>query len=86
LRTVSRPRRYVGRPWIKLLTPLLNYSYYRDAYVLRGIGDKYGPVLRLDRRARGEVDRRAWREQRLEGFEPGERFDRRRRRRSSLAA
>jgi hypothetical protein len=33
-----------------LLRPFLRYSRSRDAYVLRGIGAKTGPVLRLDRR------------------------------------
>ncbi len=29
---------------------MFRYSRFRDAYVLRGIGNRYGPVLRLDRR------------------------------------
>jgi hypothetical protein len=50
MRTVRRPRRYVSRQWITLLVPAFRYSAYRDAYVLRGIGRRYGPVLRPDRR------------------------------------
>lgn len=50
MRTVRRPRRYVSRQWIALLAPALRYSASRDAYVLRGIGRRYGPVLRPDRR------------------------------------
>jgi hypothetical protein len=50
MRTVRRPRHYVARHWLTLLSPLLRYSRSRDAYVLRGIGVKTGPVLRADRR------------------------------------
>jgi len=52
MRTVKRPRRYVARHWIMLLRPLLRYSEYRRAYVLRFVGRKWGPVLRVDRRGR----------------------------------
>jgi hypothetical protein len=46
-----------------LLAPLFSYNYSRDAYVLRGLGRKWGPVLRQDRRVHRErplegVDRR----------------------------
>jgi hypothetical protein len=34
-----------------LLAPFFRYSYGRDAYILRGVGDRVGPVLRLNRRA-----------------------------------
>jgi hypothetical protein len=50
MRTVRRPRRYVSRRWLALLGPVLRYSASRDAYLLRGVGRRYGPVLRLDRR------------------------------------
>jgi hypothetical protein len=56
-----------------LLTPLFAYSHTRDAYVLRGVGDRFGPVLRQDRRVR--------REQPIDGID----FRRRRRRRPSIA-
>jgi hypothetical protein len=51
MRTVPRPRRYVAAHWLVLLSPLLRYSRGRDAYVLRALGGRYGPVLRRDRRA-----------------------------------
>jgi hypothetical protein len=35
-----------------LLRPALRFSLTRDAYVLRGIGNSVGPVLRPDRRRR----------------------------------
>jgi hypothetical protein len=47
-----RTRRYVGRHWLTLLKPLYRYSYSRDAFVLRGVGSSFGPVLRPDRRVR----------------------------------
>jgi hypothetical protein len=42
----------VARHWLLLMRPLLRYSTTRDAYVLRLIGRKAGPVLRIDRRHR----------------------------------
>jgi hypothetical protein len=51
-RATPRPRRYVPRLWLVLLRPLLRYSLTRDAYVLRGVGRSFGPVLRPDRRRR----------------------------------
>jgi len=45
-----RTRHYVPRRLILLLTPVLRYSYSRDAYVLRGVGRSVGPVLRAERR------------------------------------
>lgn len=50
MRAVKRPRRYVARHWLLMLRPLLRYSRARDAYVLRAIGNDYGPVLRVERR------------------------------------
>ncbi len=47
-----RTRRYIARHWLLLLRPLLRFSLTRDAYVLRGIGNFAGPVLRPDRRRR----------------------------------
>jgi hypothetical protein len=52
MRSAVRPRRYVARWWLLILSPLLRYSATRDAYVLRVIGRSRGPVLRLDRRRR----------------------------------
>jgi hypothetical protein len=51
-RTVPRPRRYLAKHWLALLAPLLRYSYSRDAYLLRAIGERTGPVFREDRRTR----------------------------------
>jgi hypothetical protein len=53
MRTQQRPRRYVAGYWLALLKPVLRYSATRDAFVLRGIGNSSGPVLRVDRRGRG---------------------------------
>jgi hypothetical protein len=50
MRTVRRPRHYVARHWLLLARPLFRYSAVRDAYVLRGVGRRTGPVLREDRR------------------------------------
>jgi hypothetical protein len=51
VRTFRRPRRYVARHWVTLARPVLRYSQARDAYVLRLVGRKYGPVLKVDRRS-----------------------------------
>jgi hypothetical protein len=53
MRTQQRPRRYVAPHWLLVLKPVLRYSATRDAYVLRGIGNSTGSVLRVDRRHRG---------------------------------
>ena len=52
MRTVKRPRRYVARHWLLLARPLTRYSAARDAYVLRLVGRRWGPVLRPERRRR----------------------------------
>lgn len=52
MRTTKRPRRYVARQWLLLMRPVLRYSTVRDAYVLRLVGRRTGPVLRVDRRPR----------------------------------
>ena len=43
----ARRRRHVPAWVIKLLTPLFAYNHHRDAYVVRGIGHRRGPVLKL---------------------------------------
>jgi hypothetical protein len=44
-RAVPRPRRSVA-PWVLgVLRPLFHYDYWRDAWVLKLIGHRYGPVL-----------------------------------------
>jgi hypothetical protein len=35
-----------------MLSPVFRYSYSRDAYVLRVVGSRVGPVLRAERRVR----------------------------------
>jgi hypothetical protein len=52
LHSARRPRRYLDPQWLSLLMPVLRYSHFRDAFVLRGIGNSVGPVLRPDRRDR----------------------------------
>jgi hypothetical protein len=54
MRTQQRPRRYIAGPWFLALKPVLRYSATRDAFVLRGIGNSRGPVLRVDRRRHGK--------------------------------
>lgn len=84
MRTVRRPRRYVAQHWLTLLAPAFAYDYARDAYILRGIGEQVGPVLRLDRRAQADADRsRRRREQHLEGLDIVE-LDRRSARRTTM--
>jgi hypothetical protein len=46
MRTQARPRRDVSPGLLRVLTPFFRYSAGRDAYVLRGIGNRRGPVLR----------------------------------------
>jgi hypothetical protein len=55
MRTTARPRRNVSRGILLVLTPLFRYSNGRDAYVLRGVGNRLGPVLRP--RSRGRSSR-----------------------------
>ena len=43
----ARRRRHVPAWVIKPLAPLFTYNHHRDAYVLRGIGHRRGPVLKL---------------------------------------
>jgi hypothetical protein len=50
-RTQSRPRHQVSPVTIVLLSPLFRHSTSRQAYVLRLIGNRWGPVLQ--RRFRG---------------------------------
>lgn len=54
VRPVRRPRRYVAKHWMLLLRPLFGYNFTRDAYVMRGVGLRFGPVLRVDRRTHQE--------------------------------
>ncbi|HTB70036.1 MAG TPA: hypothetical protein VK707_03555 [Solirubrobacteraceae bacterium] len=54
MRAFRRPRRYVHRRLLAVLAPLFVYNDRRDAYVLRGVGRKRGPVLKPDRRTHRE--------------------------------
>ena len=45
-----RPRHDVAPLTLTALAPLFRYSLSRDAYILRGVGAKRGPVLRERRR------------------------------------
>lgn len=56
MRSTKRPRRYVSRHWLWLMRPILRYSALRDAYVLRAVGRRTGPVLRVDRRRARQFD------------------------------
>ncbi len=46
----QRPRRYVAPSAFRLLRIALRFSASRDAYVLRFVGNRHGPVLRVNRR------------------------------------
>ncbi len=46
MRTTPRPRHHVGPFLLTLLRPVLRWSHSRDAYVLRAVGNRWGPVLR----------------------------------------
>jgi hypothetical protein len=54
MQRIARPRRYISGGLLSLLRPFLRYDYSRSAYVLRIVGERYGPVLREDRR-RGQL-------------------------------
>lgn len=60
MRAVKRPRRYVAKHWLVLMRPLFGYNFSRDAYILRGVGRRFGPVLREERRTHRERNRRPW--------------------------
>lgn len=45
MRTTPRRRHHVHPVVLALLRPALRYSYTREAYVLRGIGNHRGPVF-----------------------------------------
>jgi hypothetical protein len=44
-RTSMRPRRKVSPVTLRLLRPLFRRSWERDAWILRGVGNRRGPVL-----------------------------------------
>jgi hypothetical protein len=49
VREVPRRRREVPDWTIVLLRPVLRYSASREAFVLRGLGNRMGPVLQRRR-------------------------------------
>ena len=53
MRQKQRSRHYVSSATLLVLSPLFRYSLTRDAYVLRLLGQRVGPVLRANRRHRG---------------------------------
>jgi hypothetical protein len=71
-RTVQRKRHALPDATVSLLRPLLRYSASRDAYVLRGVGNKAGPVVQ--RRSAAGPFPRATRRQRLAREAAGEAF------------
>ena len=44
-RTTPRQRRHVNPKLIRGLAPVVRYSAGRQAYILRGVGGRFGPVL-----------------------------------------
>ena len=56
-RTTPRPRREVDPQLLRRLTPVMRFSAGRQAYVLRGIGARFGPVLVPRDAGRGERTR-----------------------------
>jgi hypothetical protein len=50
-RIAPRPRRRVPPALLWVLAPIFRRSWARDAWVLRGIGERWGPVL-VPRRGR----------------------------------
>jgi hypothetical protein len=56
VRTIPRQRRYVSPTALTLCRPLLSFDLPRDAYVLRAVGRRFGPVLREDRRGQRIAD------------------------------
>ena len=59
----QRPRYHLSPAVLTLVRPVLRKSPTRDAYVLRMVGNHFGPVLRYDRRRSREpyvgIERRA---------------------------
>lgn len=45
MRTTPRPRHHINAVAFALLRPALRFSYTREAYVLRVVGNHRGPVF-----------------------------------------
>ena len=56
-REKPRPRHGVGPKTLLVLRPVYRYSRVRDAYVLRVVGRRHGPVLKLVRKPTGQAPR-----------------------------
>jgi hypothetical protein len=50
VRSVPRQRHYLSATAITFCRPVMSFDLPRDAYVLRVVGRRVGPVLREDRR------------------------------------
>ena len=48
MRRSARPRPPVSPRTLAVLLPLFHYSAVRNAYILRLVGHRVGPVLRLE--------------------------------------
>jgi hypothetical protein len=45
MRSAPRTRHAVAPATLTVLRPIFRHSLSRDAYVLRGVGNRFGPVL-----------------------------------------
>lgn len=52
MKAPDRRRRYIRSPLLWILRPFFRYSESRRAYILRLVGERLGPVLRPERRAK----------------------------------
>jgi hypothetical protein len=57
VRSVPRTRHYLAPGALTLCRPVLWFDYGREAYILRGVGNRLGPVLREDRRSSSQPAR-----------------------------
>jgi hypothetical protein len=56
-RESPRPRRHIPPKALAVLKPFLRFSDSRQAYVLRGVGNRFGPVLAVPRTKRPAPDK-----------------------------
>jgi hypothetical protein len=55
---LPRPRRKVPPALLFLLRPIYHHDHARDAWILRAVGDRWGPVLRPN--GRGTHPKEGW--------------------------
>lgn len=55
MRTTPRPRHHINPVAFALMRPVLRFSYTREAYVLRVVGNHRGPVFVRRRPAEHEA-------------------------------